>query len=78
VSGDLGGVLLNLVQEVEGIHAAQLAGVNQAHVDVADASTVLSFVKQGIFPVQDRFLPILKEFRRIKTFFRPDSKITAI
>ena len=56
MSGDLGGVLLKLVQIVERIHAAQLASVDQTHVDVADAGTVAGFVKHGVFTMQDRFL----------------------
>ena len=39
---------------VERVHLAQLAGVDQAHVHVADAGAVGGFIKQRILAMQDR------------------------
>ena len=39
---------------VEGIDAIELAGVDQAHEEVADLGSVERFVTQGVSPVEDR------------------------
>jgi len=43
------GVELQLVQIIKRIDVVQLAGVNQAHIDIANPSAVAGFVEKGIF-----------------------------
>src|SRR5580698_5897654 len=50
------GVPLQLIQIVERIGAVQLAGVNQAHEQIADTSPVASLVKQRVLAMQDGLL----------------------
>ena len=45
---------LQLGEVVERIGPAEFAGVDQAHVQVADVGAVLRFVKQRILAVEDR------------------------
>src|ERR1035437_3526092 len=47
---------LQLGQVVEGVGAAQFAGVDQAHEQVANAGPILGLVKQRVLAVQNRFL----------------------
>ena len=39
----------------DGIGAIQLAGVDQAHIQVADLSTLQGLIEETVFPVQNRF-----------------------
>jgi len=39
----------------DGIHAIQLACVDQAHVQIADLSTIQGLIKERVFPVQNCF-----------------------
>ncbi len=50
------GVPLQLGQVVERVGLVQLAGVDQAHEQVADAGAVPGLVEQGVLAVQDRLL----------------------
>ena len=52
---DFFGMAHQLGQIVEWVHLVQFAGVDQAHVHVADASPVLCFEEQGILAVEDGF-----------------------
>src|ERR1039458_7193863 len=47
---------LQLGQVVEWVGAAQFAGVNQAHEQVADAGPILGLVEQRVLAMQNRFL----------------------
>ena len=47
---------LQFREVIEGICAVEFAGVNQAHIKVADFGTIQRFVKQRVLPVQNRFL----------------------
>jgi len=47
--GQFPGVALQLDQVVEGVGSAQLAGVDQAHEQIADLGPVQSAVEEGIF-----------------------------
>src|SRR5579871_6046794 len=49
-------VPLQLGQVIERVGVVQLAGVDQAHEQVADAGAVLGLVKKGILAVKDGFL----------------------
>lgn len=49
------GVLLHLGQIVERIGVVQLAGVDQAHEQIAHPGTIQHPIEQRVFPVQDRF-----------------------
>jgi len=46
--GQFPGVALQLDQVVEGVHATQLAGVDQAHEQIADLRPVQGVVKHGV------------------------------
>ena len=46
-------VALESGEVVEGVRPAELAGVDQAHVDVADPGTVCGFVEQGVLAMKD-------------------------
>lgn len=50
------GVALQRGQILKRIHALQLAGVNQAHEEIADARAVRRLIKEHVFSVKDRFL----------------------
>ena len=50
------GVSLQFTQVVEGVGPGQFRGVDQGHVDVPDAGTVLGLIEEGIFSVQDGLL----------------------
>ena len=50
---DLGRMLLQGGQVFKGVYFLQVAGVNQAHEQVADISPVLGFVEQRVFPMQN-------------------------
>jgi hypothetical protein len=47
------GVALELDQVIEGVDAAQLTGVNQAHKQVTYLRPVQRSIEQCIFPMQD-------------------------
>ena len=47
---------LQLGQVIEGIGPAELAGVNEAHEDVAHVGAVARLVEQGVLAVQDGLL----------------------
>jgi hypothetical protein len=49
-------VALQLDQVVEGVGAAQLAGMDQAHEQIADLRPVQSAIKQSVLPMQNRTL----------------------
>ena len=46
---------LQLVQIIERIDVVQLAGMNQAHIDIADAGTVASLVEERILAIMESF-----------------------
>jgi hypothetical protein len=50
------GVPLQLIQIVERIGSIQLAGVNQAHEQIAYLCSIASLVKQGVLAMQDGLL----------------------
>ena len=47
---------MQLGQIVERVGATELAGVDQAHEEIADMSAVLGFVKKGVLAMKDGFL----------------------
>lgn len=47
---------LELGEVVEGVGAVELAGINNAHVEIARVCAVIGLVEERIFPVQDRHL----------------------
>jgi len=47
---------LQLGEVVEGIGSIQLAGVDQAHEQIADPGAVQRFVEERVLAVQNRFL----------------------
>ena len=49
--GQFLGMTLKLDQVVEGVGAAQLAGMDQAHEQIADLRTVQCAIKQSILPM---------------------------
>jgi hypothetical protein len=49
-------VTLQLDQIVEGVGSAQLAGVNQAHEQIADLRPVQGTVEEGILSMKNRAL----------------------
>ena len=53
ISEDLGRMLLQGGQVFKRVDCLQVAGVNQAHEQVADISSVLGFVEQRVFPMQN-------------------------
>ena len=62
--GDFRDVELQLIQIVKRIDAVEFAGIDQAHVNVADASSVAGLVEQGILAVMlSLALPALCEVR---------------
>ena len=54
--GELLSVLLQLGQIVEGIAGAELAGVDEAHKEVAHAGAVLGLVEQRSFAMENGLL----------------------
>ena len=56
VSLQLLGVLLQLCQIVERINTVQLTSMDQTHEQIAHSGTVQRLVKEGVFPIQNRFL----------------------
>jgi hypothetical protein len=52
---NVGGVALELGEVVERTDPIELAGVDQAHLEVADGGPVLRFIEERIFTVEDRF-----------------------
>ena len=53
--GQFPGVALQLDQIVEGVGATQLAGVDQAHEQIADLCPVQSAIKQGVLASMEIF-----------------------
>src|SRR5580704_5758041 len=51
--GQLPGVALQLDQVVEGVGSTQLAGVDQAHEQIADLRPVQGAVKQGVLAMEN-------------------------
>ena len=49
-------VLLELSQVVEGVGTTKLAGVNQAHEQIAYVCTVLGLVEKGVLAMKDGLL----------------------
>ena len=47
-------MLLQGFEILEGIHFAQIAGMNQAHEQITDVSPMFGFIKQRVFAVKDR------------------------
>lgn len=52
---DLGRVALQLRQIIERIDAVELAGVNQAQIEIADLGSVLGLVEEAVLAQEDRF-----------------------
>ena len=46
---------LQCCQVVKRADSTELAGVDQAHIEIADGGAVACFVEVGIFSVEDRF-----------------------
>ena len=50
------GMALESGQVIKGIDAVESAGMDEAHEEVPHPGSVLSFVTEGVFPVQDGHL----------------------
>ena len=70
------GVPLQLGQIVERVGAAQLAGVDQAHEQVADLRPVQGPIEQGVLAVQNR--PLQCSFDQIVIQRRPASRRNSV
>jgi hypothetical protein len=53
--GKISGMFLKFCQVIKGIDTSQIAGMDQAHKQIPNARTIFSFIKQGIFAMQDGF-----------------------
>jgi hypothetical protein len=51
-------MLLECFEIFKWIDLAKIAGMNQAHEQIADVSPVFGFIKQGIFTVKNRLFPL--------------------
>jgi len=56
ILGQLGGVLLQLGEIVEGIGVVQFAGVDQAHEQITHVGTLLGLIEQVVCGAKDGFL----------------------
>ena len=53
--GQIGRVLLESSEVIEGIDFAQVAGVDQAHKQIPGLGAMFGFVEQSVLPVEYRF-----------------------
>ncbi len=53
--GKISAMFLKFCQVIKGINPSQIAGMDQAHKQIANARTIFSFIEQGIFAMQDGF-----------------------
>ena len=56
--GKISGMFLKCCKIIKGINPSQIAGIDQAHEQIPNARTIFSFIKQGIFAMQDGFFQI--------------------
>ena len=48
-------MLLQCREIIKGICPSQIAGMDQTHQQISNACTIFSFIKQGVFAMEDRF-----------------------